>query len=127
MKTEIEQVTEDNLKRWLIDSYAAVDAEKGSTVITIGGVKEEGRSFKLYCTSIPAAVELFKKDVAEFIGVGSGVGVRVWPTVRKTQFTHAEVWNECKGGEYSSSYARLIVTDMFQIVTFLNVDTVVGK
>jgi len=120
MKTEIELDTEAKLKSWLIDSYGAVDKDKGRKVICCGGIKEEGAGIPLYCTSLYAAVELFKKDVTEYIGDSESVGVRMWPTVRTEKFAQAETWITMNKDPVTSRTDLKIIT-MYQIMTYLSV------
>ena len=115
---ELERAIDNDLKQWMIDNYSAIDAEKGSVVIAIGGVKAEGTDLDIYCTSITSAVAMFKKDVAEFIGVNN-ITVKMWPKVKKIEFASAEVWQSCSNS--GGSYSKLKINDMYQIITFINV------
>ena len=70
-------------------------------------------------------VELFKKDVTEYIGDSDSdsesVGVRMWPTVRTEQFAQAETWITMNKDPVTSRTDLKIIT-MYQIMTYLRVE-----
>ena len=105
---------ESKLKSWLSDRYATSDIAKGEIVITAAGIKYEGEAFKFYCTTLDAAISLFKKEMTDFIGDAESVSVRLWPTVKETEFTFAGAWDGAKGND-----VRLEVISMYQIIAYI--------